>query len=1005
MDEGNVAVLERPTTGSIQENPTKLKHERDEMRRIYYSKAVKERDGHNLPETEKELREMWDRQVDELAEQKEQNKEQDAEDVPDIVLRDNEKGWEEVGWPKEKRDRVKRQLEEVLGLKEPFLTHALECIVAAGRTPEEAEAQITQENRQRIYDAIPPQDNRGNQTTEQDKVLATKALFLEDILGGLKNKQRYVKRFILYDEFNDRSLPVLSDYGGLGHEGYGASLKDEFSSKLPDNLFDLAWNIGFEKQGRYGIDGKFPVLRMQVHKDKDGKVEGRYVADQANFMQWMREHIWQWYEDVDTDEVTDYFSKIKIEKGSFYSINLITMLFNKKLYFSDETGHYWGGLWNQVLFEPWMMYFMRTYYLEYEKSMGSEEKLAETYNNTFFLSKFTRKLEGSSMIGKLATLPMDYQGENSDTKLGEAFQTMFLIYYNMSDPVRLKEILGEDSEFFTRDFWINAIKEISMSDLKQTGMPKMTDYLGDNIDSFVDAFRDGDKATNEVKNWDAFVKFLNYFPVPVPTSTWVQVIDKGIKNIVKDKFTSKTANLSFKGFHTGEKQKDGSVYDEDEFSLNYAWLIAHSWKYITGAAAKNNFPAVSGHNAETKWFYPYAYRLKYMTYGGGGNPYTIPMFKQLSLPLLEGILTENAYVDYEVNEHGHSKEKRRSMTPMEIMMQMSNLRLKYDQERRRLKKQLDSASDSEAETLRQELAALDDEETTRYKILSSQLVFKQDSMRNYAQNIVGRSKVLYEQLMGANEIDFEKFTKYDGVFRGVSFDRAEWQKALQNGLITPLRYLFDANGATQMNMKVRAPTFTGMDNKGKPKWKFEETSLAEAMLGYEVINIPEFRTQVSELSPQEWRERKAQGYKRRGRYIVKPNGRYELDANKMQENKTMVYKQWMLMKLGGDLWTHIDRHSTDPAYNMSHYLGIIEAIESLPGNLAGDDKKMQDVRVSEMFFSHHQMKWLRKISGTTMTKLYSRQFWADVFTGDKKKKESKFGESASIILTAIFKGY
>ena len=510
MDEGGVALAERPQP--LQDNPEKQLELRDALKEMVYSDAVRKREGANLPGTGAQLLKMWDEQVKENAEERAQTKEKDLEKVPNIVLRELKEDdpiWEEVlGWPKADREKVKKELSDVLGLKEPYLTHALESLIASGQKPEQAISLINKENYDQIYNGLPDRDYRQSEVTAEDKKLATKTLFLEELLGGLKNKQRYIKRFILYDEYDTRSLPLLADRGGLGMEGYGYSLKDEFNGKLPDNLMDVAWNIGYERKGRYGIDGKMPALRMQVKKNEDGTVEGRYVVDQANFMQWMREQIWTWYDEWDTDAVTDYFAQIKIDKGSFYSLNLASLLFNKKLYFTDEAGQYWGDLWKETLLEPWMMYFMRTYYLEYEKAMGSEEKLAETFNSSFFLSKFSRKLFGSSMINIISTLPTDFVGnQESDTKLGEASQTMFLIYYYMADYKKLWQILGKDSPFFKKDFWVEAIGDVAKSDLDQTGVPKMTQYLGDKLDLFTKIFDE----KGEVKDWEKFAKISELF--------------------------------------------------------------------------------------------------------------------------------------------------------------------------------------------------------------------------------------------------------------------------------------------------------------------------------------------------------------------------------------------------------------------------------------------------------------------------------------------------------------
>ena len=341
-------------------------------------------------------------------------------------------------------------------------------------------------------------------------------------------------------------------------------------------------------------------------------------------------------------------------------------------------------------------------------------------------------------------------------------------------------------------------------------------------------------------------------------------------------------------------------------------------------------------------------------------------------------------------------DKPRELVPMEIFLKMRTLSKQYESKVRDLKKQISEADGDEKKRLDQELIRIEDEEKNAYKMVASKLVFKQDAMRNYAQNIIGRAKVVYEQVMSGQEIDFDKFCKYDGFFRGVSFDRAEWQKALQGSLVTPLRYLFEANGATQLNAMTRAP-----DEKGE----WVDMTVGEAMMGHQILDIPTFRTLKTDVTPDEWKALKDQGYRTRGKWIIQPNGKYKINYDRVQNNKRTVWKQWMLMKLGGDLWQHVTRHSTDPAFDMHHYLQILEAIEKLPTALAGDEYDMQGVRITDTFFTHHQMQWLKRISGTTNMQLFNRQFWADIAQGDKRKKDPKFGESANIIISAIFKGY
>ncbi len=1007
MDEGNVALLEKP----LIDNPEAMLEMRDEVRHLHYSKMVESEHGKTLPKNVKELREGLDAQVEQLSKERSEHEKKEGEKkVPDKVLRKME-DWSEFGWGKEDRKAVKARLHEVLGLDENACEHALESIVAKNLTPTDALQRITTDALTRGKEFLKKPDAQDQLEGQEEVVdpiaeLGSKILILQRSLGI---DDKYIKRFILNKEFQNDNL-----YDGRFSETYHRSLQDEFDNSLPANLFDLAWNVGFENEGEFGINGKTPVLQMQVQnvkvKDANGKetgeekVDGRYVVNQGNWMRWIRSQINWWYREYDTDVVTDYFSKIEIKKGPYYNVNLVTMLFNSNRYFRDETGHKWDRLYDQTLLEPWMMMMIRQYYIDYEHNMGSEEKLAESYNSQFFLSKLTRKIYGTSMVNLLTTLPEDFEGKDSDTKLGESWMKMFLAYYNMTDFEKLKEVLGEDSDFFKYKGWEHAIKAVNKEGLERNGTPVVgINILGDRQDSFEKAFKGTENG--EITNVKEFINFVNIFTSPVTPSTSVEVINEALKESIAKKLYTKDGNLNSDEVNPEHLDSEGKLKDKE--TLDYAWLLAHTWSLFTGAAAKNNFPSVSGHNAETKWLYPEAYRRKYSNYGGAGVPYTIPMFKQLSLPLLEGVLLENAY-DYYVSsydEKGKKVYKKRQMTPMEVMTQMHKYSEECEKERVRLKKEKDAAPEGEKAQIQRELDLLEEKEKNKYKIIANQLTFNEDAMKNYAQNVIGRAKTVYETVMGAHEIAFDKFTKYDGVFRGVSFDRAEWQKALQGGMITPLRYLFDANGATQLNMEVRAPVYDGKDEKGKPKWRYENMPLGKAMMGHQILDIPAFRQEAKDLTPERWEKLKDEGCKVRGQYIVDANGDNVINYDRVQENKTLAYKQWMLMKLAGDLWTHIDLHSTDSAYGMEHYMNILDAIAALPGDFEGNEFNLQEGYTNDTFFSKEQMRWLKDISGTTTTKLFFRQFFRDLFQGDPKKQDSRFGEAFSIIIGTIFKGY
>lgn len=1002
MDEGNVGLLERPTQEPIINNPEEMKELRQDLRVLHYDKAVeyskeeKKAWGDLLPKNHKELRDMLDAKVAEVNRRGE-DKEENRNDLPDFILR-QEGNWESIGWSEESKNKVLAKLESVLGIKDTNARmRALESIVGAGLTPEQALEKITTERFDAMKEAAQEaadQANRGHYNiAAQDQYLAQQTLLLKDL--NIDND--YIKRFILHKDYTERALPFLA--------GFEQSLQHEFDQQLPANLFDLAWNIGFEKKELFGIDGKFPVLQMQVTKEtnEEGKLvaKGRFVVNEANWMRWLRDHINWWYEEYDTDAVTDYFAKVEVKKGPFYSVNLITMLYGYNRYFRDETGHLWTRLYDQTLLEPWMMMFQRTYALGYDDASGDEEQLANKLKEMYHLNKLSRKIYGKSMMQILSTLSVDYTGPDSDTKVGEAFQKMFLAYYSMGDFEELKRTLGENSSFFKKEGWETAMKDAMGDIAKQTHMMQMDRFLGERQGDFFAAF---DK-NGEIKDVKKFINFINQFNDEPVSSSINMVQRQALMNAVQDSIVTSEYLGSSKEVDKSDLTPEGKLVDD--ISLKYAWLLAHSWSYFSGARARSNFPSVSGYLAETKWLFTDAYRMKYMGFGGAGNPYTINMFKQLSIPFFEAILAENSFEDYVSSRDSNGNPTKigtRQLTAMEIFKQMHEESEHYNGEREKIRERLKHASsDTEKAAIQKELDRLEDVAKNAYKLLAGQLEFKENAMRVYAKNVVGRAKTLYEQIMKSKETAFDKFTTYDGLFRGPSFHREEWQSAIQDKYITPLRYLFEANKGTQLNMITRAPVFKGNDEHGHPQWEWRDQYLGERMLGHQIVDIPTFWQQAKDYDPQQWNDLKSKGYTKRGKYVIRPDGKHAIDYNRVQENKPMVYKQFLLMKVAGDLWSHIDRHSTDPAYNLHHFDEIVEAIAALPGNIDGTEYDMRDTRVNHTFFSKEQMKWLKRMSGAN--KVFFREFMQNVFMGDPRKKESMFGESAGVILNAIFKGY
>ncbi|MGH7204459.1 MAG: hypothetical protein ACREHC_08505 [Candidatus Levyibacteriota bacterium] len=911
-------------------------------------------------------------------------------EVPEFVLR-KEDNWEKFGWTKKDKDEILAQIKSVLKLDDDYAKNALENIVASNTSPEKAKELITQDTFSEYLGHFKKPEPEEELAAQQRGETASQELSEEEaakrakfaLFRGMGIKEDYIKRFILAKEFRQEN-------------------KRDYDGELPADLYELAWNLTVFDHENFGVNGKFPVLQLQVgykkdkqgnfEKDADGKPiwEGRYVVNEANFMRWIRKEINVWY-DIDTDEVSNYFEKIVVTKAQYTSVSLGTMLYNHERYFKDENGQKYDDLYQQALVEPLMMMYMRGYDIEYKSVMGDETKLAETITKSFYLNKMTRKAFQKSFLYYQTTLGVDFDGKNSDSKMGEAWNKIYLAYYNLGDFEKLQEVLGKESNFFTKKGMIDAITKVYEKKYKATGLPLMGKVLGEKEADFKAAFDEQGNISTE-KNREAFIRFINFFVKPSNDEDLIDVVREALRNSVSDLLVSKEGNVE----KFDEKHVTADDRVADEHTVGVAELTAYSWLRISGAAAKNDVNA-AGFDAQSKWMRTEAYRRKMATNergGGFGNPYTVPMFKQVLVDVFRGTNVVNAYT-YDKNG-----AKIRNLTPLEVMTNMQAITGKYEKERERIKGALEKATTEEAKKeAKQQLSDLDELEKVDYKLMAGKLEFDDNALKQYALDHVNRARTIYDQIMTAHEIDFDKFTVYDSAMRGVSFKRAEFQAAVQKEFLTHLRYLLASYDKLNFNMDVRSQVFVKRDEKGKDVWKYETMPLGQAIFGHQILDIHEFR-KTGKLTEED----RAKGYRKSGRYLKDKDGKYVIDYDKVQDNKTLAWKQWALMKLGADMWTHIDRHSRDPAYGLAHYIDIIEALESIPGEVFGDETNMRGGRVIKPFFSHAQIKWMRKMSGTTDLKLFTKAILTDIFQS-KHRKEGLFSESANTFIGAIFKGF
>jgi hypothetical protein len=999
MSESGVGLLERTTPRPIPDQPL------SEALRQARSLSPEEREASEGPKPW-ESSFMNHSKADQWLEEREKKiLRETAEEplrIPKHVLR-KETSWERFGWKEDRknergevteegdRTKVRKRLEErleldkVLGLNkhdhheaerlEAAYNNLLDILLTSGKTPEQILKAFETDDGINIY---------------RDRKDLKKEFRVEgsNRIASSKHEADAQAEYITLLTGNERTIDWLQKF--VYTEANRDQLYQEYRMKTPENLYELAWQISFsdkEHEENFGVNGKYPILEMRVDTGADGKVEGgRYVVNQANFIRWMRERIMHW-QDQEPDEYVDYFSKVQLEK-EYRPLSLGEIIHNHNKYFTDETGAPFEALAKQALLEPWMLLEIRKYHIIYKSSMSSDKKLIEQMGEMFSKNKLTKQSLSKNMVYYLSTLSLDFGDKDTDRTLGGAWNTMFLAYYNFADFNNLKNVLGSDSSFFTRKGMEKAMEKIMQKRLGNTNTlsESMGTLLGkDGLKSFEDAFTVKDKDGKVVEKVDhvvdkkAFTKLVNYLGVMAPNANLKKVIDTALENAVAEQYD----------FHS----KEGRTDSIDTFSLSLAGLIADAHTLFTGAGAKND-PDAAGFNALSKMAINFQnYRRKMATEARGnamGNPFTVGQFKMIGVDWVRA--TRVAEAEKKDGPYGKSRTK----TVLEVMEELRAVDVTHGEKRKKLQSELkeikaSAGPDSQAVLEKQrEIDALDSIISTAYNRVAGQFEFKENAMVNYVANHIDRTRQVAEQIMGAKQIDFEKLAKYDPITKTMSFDRGAFQEQIQEKWNKQLRYMIGTYGELNFAMPVRASVFKGRDGD-KDKWEYETIPLGEAMFGYEMLNIPQFRMC----------ERDKDGKEIEGKWMIR-DGRYVIDYNKVDADKTLVWKQFSLMKIGADLWSHIDAHSKDPKYSIGYFRKVLEAIEQIPAEILGDEYNMKDTTVGKYLFDKDQMRWLKNLTKTTNFRMLLRGL-----RNDQKAKVDGGGwsDSAAIFINAIFRGY
>lgn len=354
-------------------------------------------------------------------------------------------------------------------------------------------------------------------------------------------------------------------------------------------------------------------------------------------------------------------------------------------------------------------------------------------------------------------------------------------------------------------------------------------------------------------------------------------------------------------------------------NLEYAEMWAYTMVRWTGAAARNDTTAI-GYDAFAKTQRFQQYRIRQSSASRGaphGNEYDLPVIKSLTLDFFNGIFVERPI-----------GEDKKELTPFEVFRMLDDV----DEKKRS--------------------GELNEEQAKKLKADALNLMkFKQYTQLDYANNHLGRAFSIFHSMMGANELNLDQIVTHDR-FRGLVFDRGKFEEQVKEGFIKPIRYAFSTYSNIDYTKDVRV--WVRNDKDGVPQ--YETKTIAEAMFGPVTL----------------------QGYYKKEKG---PGGKPIIDKEKLKANRNALYKNVVRSIIASHLQAHRKYNSGYSYMNEGQITKFIEALETIRATDLEDVGENTQLSRGEMFFSHEDIAWIRKYSGTENWRLITTDVVKDAGMG------------------------
>lgn len=812
-----------------------------------------------------------------------------------------------------------------------------------------------------------------------------------------------------------------------------------FEHPVPNSVEDLAWLIGKSAPEMFGVMSNNPVWEVVYRVDGPGhkagdrvtneddlyddeKTEGR--VNRGNFILWLRERMAYMHGD-EPDDGIDFEQQITVERGGFGTIHMGNIRKNPGRYLRRESisrkkrqlelqlrnasgterdeikkqiselpDVVMNDLLDEIKRETWAFTVTRNYDLNYRARSGAKDDFTKMMIEIFSRSPFTKTVwDGRSLFDWVFTMDQEYGRE--DHKVGAAIVGAYLVYYNLTDTEKLREVMGDGARFLlTREglkdarddaaglSWgndgkarvsqkfnvngeiITRVVEKSQEEVEAIQKGLMSDSAIDELfyfnreqtekikemyrdiakrgfpipeRKFVEAgvdkdgnprWKEIDANGREVINEWRYIKAFNFNSSPQISAEPSLIVRAAIKRYITEKY-----DLKVKDTETGELIGDVN-------NVDFAELFANTMNRWTGAQARNNHTA-AGYDAWVALMKTRTYRRKYSESNRSeafGNPYTVDMIRSLIPDLMTGIRTESRITDADRERDARyaQRSEKAFKAPIEVLEEMAK------------------AWDSTAP----------EDRAKQFAKASRQHKYLSNTMKYFGLDQIKRGMDIYNQIIDAQEIKLEKFTRIDPL-KGITFERDQFQAAVQDKFLKPMRYMLSTWSQVDMGMTVRE----SRGEEAETGWT--EITIAEKMFGKEVLDVPEFWEKVPEGTPG---AKKYSTRDKEGAFHDTWRIPHKISGKEVNENRVQLIKQVAKTRIAAELYSHVDLHSSDPRYDFRFYETIISALEKLPGGIEGDEYDMKSAKTildpDKRYFSKEDIAWIRKKSKTTRGRLF-----------------------------------